>query len=102
MAHVTNNYDCCQINCPDWYERPDFVRWATRPGIANWHGQFGEARLQDVFTWIEFAPDGHAEGSDIGGGEDEALPDDILAELLALLKAAGFRAGLVWLTNLSE
>jgi hypothetical protein len=89
----TAKLPCLRINCPEWYERLDFLRWlkdGADEGLARWWQPGRHTNdYADVFMTYD-----HGEGSDKLG-----LPDDIWEEVCRLCDEAGLERGVIWLCN---
>jgi hypothetical protein len=96
---TTAQLPCLRIDCPEWYEREDFIQWlqaGVGKGLATWHvaGEVGD--MSDVFLVYD-----NGECGDLFGfqGSDVQFPDDLWAEVRRRCDEAGVEYGLVWLTN---
>jgi hypothetical protein len=94
MASLTNRYPCLQFNVPEWYRREDFLRYLCGGGrrrVATWHRGPRPNDYSDLFLWFDAAD----------GPEHSDLPAEIAHELYRLCEEAGFKHGILWLTNLT-
>lgn len=84
-----------RVNAPEWYTRPDFLKYLNGKGTATFHTQGNDpSEYSDIF--MPFDSDSPEEG---------ALPDDISQTLFDLWRAAFGTSpydqyGVIWISNL--
>jgi len=89
-------FACLRINNKEWFEREDFQKMLTQPGVATWNTcEEGYDEFSDVFVWVDT---NMMEGSDYNA--ENGVPEDIQLEIKSIIEKEYiyWEGGIVWIS----